>query len=354
MIRYATLPDGTAITLKSLREAVEADATNHADAEIRKAVKNWVAKAKNRTAQLLFAKAYMDLDKWRKLNAALKAAIPKPLPVEWSSVKYLFMQIQNDKCAYCERKLAAIGDGGAAEHDLEHFRTKNPVKKWSAPPEIDFETGEALDKGYYWLAFHLLNYCTACKKCNTGFKSNYFPVAGTRLQPPDGPSVEGLRTEKPFLIYPLGTLDEDPEEVIRFRGLAACPPALDPSLSRAEQRDLHRNRRARVVIAFFDLNKRDELLWGRAEKLRELEKSLALINSGTPEQVMHAKADIVRLTDGFSEHTACIRAMLRICDRDLEAARSLFDEARAYLSSKTPTPYRKRSGQFERAPPTSA
>ena len=45
------------------------------------------------------------------------------------------------------------------------------------------------------------------------------------------------------------------------------------------QKDKQRNQRARVIIAFFGLNERDELLWGRAEKLRELEKSLAQINS---------------------------------------------------------------------------
>ena len=124
---------------------------------------------------------------------------------------------------YCERKLAARGKGGAAEHDLEHFRTKNPVKSWPAPKEIDFETGGAYEAGYYWLAFNLLNYCTSCKKCNAGFKSNYFPVAGPRLEPPDGPSASAARSEQPFLIYPLGTIDDDPEEVIRFRGLAAFP-----------------------------------------------------------------------------------------------------------------------------------
>ena len=353
MIRYAMLPDGTAITLESLREAVEADAAGHDNPDIRKALKNWLAKADERTAQLVASKAYFDLEKWRKLKGASKTSIPKPTTVEWSSVKHLFMAIQNDKCAYCERKLAARGQGGAAEHDLEHFRTKNPVKPWPAPPVIDFETGGRFDAGYYWLAFHLLNYCTACKKCNTGFKSSYFPVAGTRIEPPDGLSPRAIRSEQPFLIYPLGTIDDDPEDVIRFLGLAANPPASDPLLSERERADAHRNKRARVVVAFFGLNSRDELLWGRAEKLRELEKSLAQINSGIENDAKPAQDDIKRLTSGFSEHTACVRAMVRLYMADAKKARLYFAAVREYLDSKTPKTYFERSGQFESAPPHS-
>jgi hypothetical protein len=352
MIRYATLPDGTTITLESLRAAVEADAAGHPDRNIRKGLKDWLARADDRTAQLLAGKAYFEMDKWRKLKAAGKRSLAKPIAVEWTVVKYLFMAIQNDKCAYCERKLAAGGHGGAAEHDLEHFRTKNPVKSWRAPSEIDFETGGPFEQGYYWLAFHLLNYCTACKKCNTGFKSNYFPVAGTRIQPPDGPTPRTLRSEKPFLIYPLGTIDDDPEDVIRFRGLAACPPALDPNLAEKDRVDSHRNKRARVVIAFFGLNDREELLWGRAEKLRELEKSLAQLNSGVGTDARLAQDDIERLTSGFSEHTACVRAMIRLYREDVNTARSFFEEVREYLDSKTPKNYFERSGKFESSPPS--
>ncbi len=352
MIRYATLPDGSAITIESLRAAVEADATGHVDARIRQGLKNWLTKADERTAQLLAAKAYIDLEKWRKIKAAERAPVPKPIAVDWASVKHLFMAIQNEKCAYCERKLAALGDGGAAEHDLEHFRTKNPVKAWPSPAEIDFETGEAFDSGYYWLAFHLLNYCTACKKCNTGFKSNYFPVAGPRCNPADVPSRGLTRAEKPYLIYPLGTIDDDPEEVIRYRGLAALPPALDPLLTAKDRRDAHRNKRARVIIAFFGLNEREELLWGQAEKLRELEKSLNDIKSQDPERVKYAQDDIRRLADGISEHTACVRAMIRLYCHDVTTAHSYFEAVRAYLDSKTPKKYYERAGKFEPAPPS--
>ncbi len=347
MIRYATLPDKTPISLATLRAAVEADATSHPDAGVRKAVKDWLDKSDLRTAQLLSAKSYTDLKKWEKLPAARKAVTPKPIAVDWSDVKYLFMSIQNDKCAYCERKLASQGDGGAAEHDLEHFRTKNPVKAWSAPKEIDFPTGGAIADGYYWLAFHLLNYCTACKKCNSGFKSNFFPIGGKSCKAPDEPSPALLSSERPFLIYPLGDLDEDPEDLVRFRGLVAFPPAGDPLLKGKARTDAHRNRRARVVIAFFDLNHREELLWGRAERLRNLEKALTLINTGSQAERRHAEDDLRRMTNGFSEHTACIRAMIRLYQNDLKTARKLFQTVRKYLDSKTPKDYSVHMGRFE-------
>jgi hypothetical protein len=339
MIRYATLPGGAKISLKTLEAAIKADATGHADPEVRKAVRDWVKKAKARTAQLLAVGTYIDTNKWQRLSAAEKEAIAKPIDLEWSSVKYLFMKIQNEKCAYCERKLASQGDGGAAEHDLEHFRPKSPIKAWNAPKAIDFPTGGP-DTGYY---------CTACKKCNSGFKSNQFPVAGNRLRPPAGPTSPATRAERPFLIYPLGLADDDPEELIRFRGITAHPPAEDPLLDPKARRNLHRNRRARVTIEFFGLNRRDELLWGRAEKLRDLEKALTLINRGTATEKIAAQDDIRRMTDGFSEHTACMRAMLRLYQSDVKIARALFQVIREYLDSKTPKTYFEKAGRFLKA-----
>jgi hypothetical protein len=364
MIRYANFPATfrhaalrkKPLTLATLQAALREDAEAHPDPKIRKAVAGWLEKAKARTAQLIAAGAYLDMKedhkKWKKLPAAERVAIPEPVVVDWAMVKYLFMEIQNEKCAYCERKLAALGEGGAGEHDLEHFRTKNPVKAWPAPKEITFPTGDPADPGYYWLAFHLLNYCTACRKCNTGLKSNYFPVGGKRGRPPAGPGQKLDRTERPYLLYPLGKDDADPEAVIRFRGLAAFPPDRDPLLPPEARADLHTNRRARVVIAFFDLNGRPELLWGRAEKLRDLEKALADLNKRvSKERVAAAEEDLKRLTDGFSEHTACVRGMIRLYRDNVPLARKFFRAVRAYLDSKTPATYFERVGSFVHEPP---
>ena len=97
-----------------------------------------------------------------------------------------------------------------------------PDQGQSAKIEYDFSTGREWDQGYYLLAFHPRNYITACKSCNTPLKSNYFPIAGEQRGPQsDNPAH--LASEQPFLIYPLGSLDDDPEEVLTFDGIVPKP-----------------------------------------------------------------------------------------------------------------------------------
>ncbi len=352
MIRYAEIRKQP-LTLGTLQKFLSEDARDvggHVDPDIRNAVKGWLDKADKRTAQLVAAGAYTDVTadrkKWNTLSARNKHAVPEPVLIDWATVKYLFMEIQGDKCAYCERKMAAGGDGGSGEHDLEHFRPKNPVKKWRAPQGLGIETGEKTDQGYYWLAFHLLNYCTSCLKCNRGLKHDHFPIAGTRYPPHNLPGQRSDKSEQPDLIYPLGTHDDDPEAVIRFRGVAAYPPEGDLFLPLEERTDARRNRRAKVTIAFFKLNSRDELIEGRAKKLRELEKSMELLNSVDPDVKAHAKQDLVNMTCGIDEHTACVRAMIRLHRRDPARAIQYFAVIRAYVDTKTPRNFGIVNGEF--------
>ncbi|BDI28356.1 hypothetical protein CCAX7_004070 [Capsulimonas corticalis] len=158
----------------------------------------------------------------------------------WSEVKPVFMEIQHNKCAYCEQQLEG-GEFGAIAHDLEHYRPKRNVRAWPADPaKYDFPTGEAFPNGYYHLAYHLGNYAAACKVCNTLMKSYFFPVASSRIAAGDAP--EDYAAERPYLIYPIGVLDEDPEEILEFVGVNALPRQ-GPS-----------GRRALVTIDFFGLN----------------------------------------------------------------------------------------------------
>ncbi len=105
----------------------------------------------------------------------------------WSEVKPVYMSLQRDKCAYCERKLASADFGGTIEHDLEHFRPKSSARPWPTTAisrerglVYTFPTGKHHASGYYWLAYHPLNYCVACKKCNTPLKLDFFPIAVNR------------------------------------------------------------------------------------------------------------------------------------------------------------------------------
>src|SRR5713101_8429748 len=146
MIRYP-------ITEQNLRERIEAE------------VPGWLKRAQQKTDKFIAARQYEEASSI------------------WSDVKSVYMKIQFDKCVYCERQLASPGLGGTIEHDLEHFRPKNGVEEWptsamqqSRNIAFDFPLGHAYPSGYYWLAYHVLNYSAACKKCNTPLKLNFFPI----------------------------------------------------------------------------------------------------------------------------------------------------------------------------------
>jgi hypothetical protein len=289
------------------------------EAAIDREVPGWLARARSRTVKFNRSRRYNE-----------KAGI-------WSEVKPIYMRLQQDKCAYCERKLASRDHGGTIDHDLEHFRPKSGVKAWPTPAvkaerglSFTFRTGGDYLSGYYWLAYHPLNYCAACKKCNTPLKLNYFPIAARRSSSRGEPGALNA-SEKPLLIYPLGSADEDPEELIEFVGITAVP----------KRKNGPRKRRADVTIAFFELNRREELLRERAEVLVELDKALALLEGNNPEvRKREARDDIVRLRDAGSRHASCVRCACALYLRDRARTRALFQAARAFLMSllKKPTP----------------
>lgn len=269
-------------------------------------------------------------DKATKRTAACrkKKAFDGGTPI-WSDVKAVYMRIQHNKCAYCERKLEGE-PYGRIEHDVEHFRPKNGVKEWpddriKAERQIDykFPTGQSWDKGYYLLAFHPFNYITACKTCNTPLKSNYFPIAGNRRGPQsDNPAR--LAQEQPYLLYPLGNLDDDPEQVLTFDGIVPKP----------SKRSGHSRRRAMVTIDFFELDTREELLRGRAEKIRELKLALIIKDSNaSPANRALAERTIADLQSENSSHCNCVRSFLRLYRRDRLRAEEIFQAAMEYLES---------------------
>src|SRR5262249_14965047 len=109
----------------------------------------------------------------------------------WSEIKDVFLDMQSEKCAYCERKL-----GGKSynrkEYDVEHYRPKNKVRSWPNTKALEkiiargnsaynFPMGEATTKGYYLLPYNIRNYAAACTGCNSTLKSNYFPIANKRV-----------------------------------------------------------------------------------------------------------------------------------------------------------------------------
>ena len=294
MIRYP-------VTLEELRARVEAEAPG------------WLEQAAERTDAFRRAGRYDE-----------ETGI-------WSEVKAVYMRLQHNKCAYCERVLASEDFGGAIEHDVEHYRPKNSVRAWPSEKianergiSYGFPTGSDFPAGYYLLAYHLFNYATACKKCNTPLKASYFPIAGTRGPQSDDPAA--LSAEKPFLPYPLGDLDDDPEETLTFVGINPIP----------RRKTGPRRRRAEVTIDFFELDRREELWRGRAEAIRNLFFVLERLNKGSEAEKEIAAEALDTLLSPASAHTSCSRAFRALYESDRARAEEIFRAVLVYLKSQSP------------------
>lgn len=230
----------------------------------------------------------------------------------WGQIKPVYMRLQKRKCAFCERKLTVR----TKDHDVEHFRPKRAVEAWPSYP-----ADSAFPEGYYSLAYHPLNYATACEHCNRGLKRSWFPVAATRLSGQTDP--QQMAFELPLLIYPIGHIDADPEELIGFRGITAI--VRNGSLSSHEQE------RASVSIEFFELNVREELLRERADVIVQL--FLALAHEVTSSMRLLARRVIRTKTADMSQHTNCARCFVALYRQDPRAAKRLFELASRYLET---------------------
>ncbi len=247
----------------------------------------------------------------------------------WSIIKPIFMVLQNDKCAYCERQLSSE-EWGRGEHDLEHYRPKSSAKPWTLPPSLIAENINltpplrgSKDPGYHLLSYSLLNYCAACKTCNSGLKSNYFPIEGVRE--PSGENPRQMRSERALLLFPVSNVDPDPEGFIDFHGLAP----------RARGGSGFKRKRALVTIEFFQLGNplRKELFRERARQLTAVYSFLVnLENSGN--NVWNKLVDLYAAPE--SPHTNCVRSFVRLFQNDRVEADEIFDLTSAYLDSISP------------------
>ena len=240
----------------------------------------------------------------------------------WSRIKPVYMALQGSKCGFCERGI----ENQVIEQDVEHYRPKRAVKRWPIPKRIEQELearglqvrqpATGLERGYRLLAYHPWNYVASCKTCNSVFKRSYFPVAGTRDPDARKPATL-LQRERPYLIFPLGDLDDDPEDLITFHGLSPQPG-----------RNGFDRLRALVTIELLGLDnhrKRKGLLLDRA---RAIEKLYIALDSASPE----AAAVATRLATSPDEpHANCLRSFERLWRRRPQAARALYEPIRKLL-----------------------
>lgn len=243
----------------------------------------------------------------------------------WSQIKRVYMELQEFKCGFCERRLEKSAFGNV-EHDVEHFRPKARVDLWPTPEILrerelsyGFSLGSGDPTGYFLLPYHHENYLISCKTCNSALKRNHFPMAGNPLWP--GTQPRHMRGERPFLIYPLGAVDEDPERLITFDGVLPIPVG-----SRG-----HKRRRAEVTIDFFALDRREVLLEERAEGILAL--YLALHGAGVAETAAQAALVSARLTSNSAPHANCMRAFLERFQSDRPGAEQIAQAALDYLLS---------------------
>jgi hypothetical protein len=236
----------------------------------------------------------------------------------WSVVKPAFIELQHGKCIFCERQLES-SEYGRIEHDLEHFRPKSSVKPWppaSWPEHYDAPMGAESKRGYYWLAYDLLNYAASCKVCNSPLKSNHFPIAGARSKMRR--SSDQLAGELPYLCYPIGGLDDDPETLVTFIGTTAIPAA----------KTGHKKLRGQVIIDFFQLNERLQLHRERARMISLLGSALKSLEAGIDLQTnTQVESGLLRV---HIPHTACLRAYRRLWNSDKTLAKKIHSACQIY------------------------
>ena len=268
----------------------------------------------------------------KKIEGLAKKRAPK-FDNQWSKIKAVYRTLQHSKCAFCEKPLE-----GAIEQDVEHFRPKGAVAAWPVPAKLaataaaaGFEIRQPAKrtKGYKYLAYHPLNYVTACKSCNSVRKKNYFPVAGEwRLGAKDPADRAAFDGERPYLIYPLADIDADPETLIAFNHDSPYP--------RKGLRGFNRLR-ALVTIELFwldDLDERKELL---KDRFRLLELVYYALRGRTTFRTKADRDEAARVVEGYKTgrepHTNCIKHFVKMYDDNPAKAIELYHDAVAYLKT---------------------
>lgn len=270
----------------------------------------WLARAEDRT------KAFVAAGKFAEASSI------------WSEIKTVFIELQHQKCAYCERSLPGEAFG-SAEYDLEHYRPKGRVQAWPAQTDglnYAFKTGTANPNGYYWLAYTLGNYAVACKSCNSGLKLDRFPIAGVR-----GKTVTEIatlnKTEKPFLIFPIGATDDNPRDLIGFLGAV---PFTKAKMGRKQ-------RRAQVTIDFFRLGdpKREELFRDRYTLIIMLWGQIKIANdpNSTSEEREAAEVLLEVLQLASSPHSSCAEAFVSLFEQDPQKAYKVYLEVAEFFAA---------------------
>lgn len=244
----------------------------------------------------------------------------------WGDIKNVYIDLQHEKCAYCETKLAGKVLSSKV-HEVEHFRPKSRIRKWpgkakkGATPFVPpCPVGSESDNGYYLLAYHPLNYAIACTRCNSTLKSDYFPVRGKRNIKGGDPSK--LLSEDPLLIYPLGDLDADPADLIRFEGVLAVP-------AKTKGKNFQR---ALITIEFFQLNHED-LTTRRAQIIAVLWRALRTVDAALlPDDLREDSQEAIDAAMAApGQFSKCARDFVALYETDKDTADKYGEASQALI-----------------------
>lgn len=138
-------------------------------------------------------KAEYDSDKANYDSGLKKFDFKKKLYAH-DKIKSALIDIQSNKCCFCESKVIQIDDG-----DVEHFRPKKAYKQ---------NRGDSYQRpGYYWLAYDWDNLFLSCSKCNQRNKKNLFPLNDDTKRAKN--HHDSLAREEPNFIHPEFDIPED-------------------------------------------------------------------------------------------------------------------------------------------------
>lgn len=256
---------------------------------------NWLERAKERTENFKILGAYEE-----------SSSI-------WSEIKEVYFQLQGEgKCLFCERKMETV-TYGRIEQDVEHFRPKKLVKKWTNSIDIVCTNPPPDNKGYFLLAYHPFNYGASCKPCNSTLKSNFFPIKGSYDFALESP-LDALQ-EQALLIYPIGEID-DAEKLIKFHGVVPMPV----------QSSGYEFEKAISTIDIFQLDNEQ----GRKNLFRERAMVIILLftcleNVRRTIEVVDNQAIMTQCIAFNAPHINCAKSFKRLYENDFDEAKDIFD-----------------------------
>lgn len=307
-------------------------------AAIEKAKPGWLRRARDRRDAVLAAGRIAESD-----------AI-------WSEIKEVFILLQAHKCIYCERPMpktdSESADKVAVDYDMEHYRPKSRVTAWPTQETIQRRPGvgsyqgsvrAGSAEGYLRLAFEPSNYMVACKVCNSSYKADRFPIAGT----PDTISTDIAALdsiERPLLLFPFGERGVEPRAYFRFLGTMVYPRALRTTARTRRAVGAYKQLQAQVTVDFFELDTREDLIELRCYLIQALWPQLENLSSLDEVERTLARDFVraVRLQQRFPQ-MAWGRAFIALYRKDRGAARTWYQAAAQYLSTKEPNVFGPRA-----------